>query len=46
MPGDARTKVGFIAFNSEVHFYNIAEGYSQPHEITLVDIDGNVVPIL
>lgn len=44
MPGDARTKVGFIAFNSEVHFYNIAEGYSQPHEITLVDIDDIFLP--
>lgn len=44
MPGDARTKVGFIAYNSEIHFYNIAEGYNQPHEITLVDIDDVFLP--
>ena len=41
MPGDARTQVGFIAYNSEVHFYSMAEGYNQPHEMTLIDIDGN-----
>lgn len=40
MPGDARTQVGFIAYNSNVHFYSMAEGYNQPHEMTLLDIDG------
>lgn len=40
LPGDARTQVGFIAFNSAVHFYSIAEGYNRPHEITILDIDG------
>jgi protein transport protein SEC24 len=40
LPGDARTQVGFIAFNSAVHFYNIAEGYNQPHEITVLEVDG------
>lgn len=40
LPGDARTQVGFIAFNSAVHFYNIAENFNQPHEITVLEIDG------
>lgn len=40
LPGDARTQVGFIAFNSAVHFYSIAEGYNQPHEITVLEVDG------
>lgn len=40
LPGDARTQVGFVAYNSAVHFYNIAEGFNQPHEITVLDIDG------
>lgn len=44
MPGDARTQVGFIAYNSGVHFYNIAEGYNRPHEITVVDIDDAFLP--
>lgn len=41
MPGDARTQVGFIAYNSELHFYGISEGYNQPHEMTVTDIEGN-----
>jgi protein transport protein SEC24 len=41
LPGDARAQVGFIAFNSAVHFYNIAENFNQPHEITVLDVDGN-----
>lgn len=42
--GDARTQVGFIAFNSAVHFYSIAEGFNQPHEITVVDIEDPFLP--
>ncbi|XP_055854481.1 protein transport protein Sec24A [Episyrphus balteatus] len=44
MPGDARAQVGFIAYNSEVHFYSMAEGYNQPHEMTLIDIDDPFLP--
>ncbi|XP_073848514.1 protein transport protein Sec24AB [Musca autumnalis] len=44
MPGDARTQVGFIAYNSNVHFYSMAEGYNQPHEMTLLDIDDPFLP--
>ena len=40
LPGDARAQVGFIAFNSAVHFYNIAENFNQPHEITVLEVDG------
>lgn len=40
LPGDARAQVGFIAFNSAVHFYNIADGFNQPHEITVLEVDG------
>ncbi|XP_053967300.1 protein transport protein Sec24A [Anastrepha ludens] len=44
MPGDARTQIGFIAYNSQVHFYSLAEGYNQPHELTLIDIDDPFLP--
>ncbi|CAD7015448.1 unnamed protein product [Ceratitis capitata] len=44
MPGDARTQIGFIAYNSQVHFYSMAEGYNQPHELTLIDIDDPFLP--
>ncbi|XP_053685124.1 protein transport protein Sec24A [Sabethes cyaneus] len=44
LPGDARTQVGFIAYNSAIHFYNIAEGYNQPHEVTVLEVDDVFLP--
>ncbi|CAG9799468.1 unnamed protein product [Chironomus riparius] len=44
LPGDARAQVGFIAFNSAVHFYNIAENFNQPHEITVLEVDDVFLP--
>jgi protein transport protein SEC24 len=44
LPGDARTQVGFIAYNSGVHFYNVADWYNQPHEITMLDVEDPFVP--
>lgn len=44
LPGDARTQVGFVAYNSAIHFYNIAEGYNQPHEVTVLDVDDVFLP--
>lgn len=43
LPGDTRKQIGFIAYNSAVHFYNIAENYNQPHEVTVLDLDGKLV---
>jgi len=42
LPGDARAQVGFIAYNSAVHFYNMADGFNQPHEITVLEVDGEL----
>ncbi|CRL08520.1 CLUMA_CG021275, isoform A [Clunio marinus] len=44
LPGDARAQVGFIAYNSAVHFYNIADGFNQPHEITVLEVDDVFLP--
>lgn len=44
LPGDARTQVGFVAYNSAIHFYNIADGYSQPHEVTVLDVEDVFIP--
>ncbi|KAH8327328.1 hypothetical protein KR074_010200 [Drosophila pseudoananassae] len=44
MPGDARTQVGFICYDSFVHFYSMAEGFNQPHEMTLLDIEDPFLP--
>ena len=40
MPGDTRTRVGFITFNSTIHFYNLHESLSQPQMLVVSDIDG------
>ncbi|KAJ8966875.1 hypothetical protein NQ314_003269 [Rhamnusium bicolor] len=44
LPGDARTQIGFLAFDSALHFYSLAEGLSQPHEMTILDIDDVFLP--
>lgn len=44
LPGDARTKIGFLTFDSTVHFYNLQEGLSQPQMLVVSDIDGAFPP--
>lgn len=40
VPGDARTQIGFITYDSCLHFYNLSEGLSQPQMMVISDIDG------
>ncbi|XP_077505314.1 protein transport protein Sec24AB isoform X2 [Amblyomma americanum] len=44
IPGDSRTQVGFVTFDSSVHFYNLGEGLSQPQMMLVSDIDDVFVP--
>lgn len=44
LPGDSRTQIGFLAYNSTLHFFSLGEGLSQPHEMTVVDIDDVFLP--
>nr|NVI77980.1 Sec24AB ortholog [Cucujiformia] len=44
MPGDSRTQIGFVAFDSKIHFYSFAEGLSQPHEMLVLDIEDVFLP--
>lgn len=44
LPGDARTQIGFLCYNSALHFYSLADGLSQPHEMTIVDVDDIFLP--
>ncbi|XP_073680604.1 protein transport protein Sec24A isoform X2 [Garra rufa] len=44
LPGDARTKIGFITFDSTIHFYNLQEGLSQPQMLIVSDIDDVFLP--
>ena len=38
IPGDARTQIGFITYNSSLHFYNLSEALSQPRMMIYADI--------
>ncbi|XP_073458352.1 protein transport protein Sec24B isoform X1 [Aquarana catesbeiana] len=42
--GDSRTKIGFITFDSTVHFYNLQEGLSQPQMLIVSDVDEIFLP--
>ncbi|XP_030216072.1 protein transport protein Sec24A isoform X2 [Gadus morhua] len=44
LPGDTRTKVGFITFDSTIHFYNLQEGLSQPQMLIVSDIEEIFLP--
>ncbi|MBN3302571.1 SC24A protein, partial [Amia calva] len=44
LPGDTRTKIGFITFDSTIHFYNLQEGLSQPQMLIVSDIEDIFIP--
>lgn len=44
LPGDARTQIGFIGYDSAIHFYSLPEGITQPHEMTVLDVDDAFLP--
>ncbi|XP_031730054.1 protein transport protein Sec24A-like isoform X3 [Anarrhichthys ocellatus] len=44
LPGDSRTKVGFVTFDSTIHFYNLQEGLSQPQMLIVSDIEDIFLP--
>ncbi|XP_056301913.1 protein transport protein Sec24A isoform X2 [Danio aesculapii] len=44
LPGDARTKIGFITFDSTIHFYSLQEGLSRPQMLIVSDIDDVFLP--
>ncbi|XP_023700692.2 protein transport protein Sec24A isoform X1 [Paramormyrops kingsleyae] len=44
LPGDTRMKIGFITFDSTIHFYNLQEGLSQPQMLIVSDIDDIFIP--
>jgi len=40
LPGDSRTQIGFITYDSTIHFYELAEDAQQPHMMVVSDING------
>lgn len=46
LPGDGRTQVGFLAVDSAIHFFSMPDNASQPHEMIMLDVDGNAMIII
>ncbi|XP_067847596.1 protein transport protein Sec24B-like isoform X2 [Heptranchias perlo] len=44
LPGDSRTRIGFVTFDSTVHFFNLQEGLSQPQMLIVSDIEDIFIP--
>lgn len=44
LPGDTRTRIGFLTFDSTVHFYNLQDGLSQPQMLVVSDIEDIFIP--
>ncbi|XP_072517494.1 protein transport protein Sec24A isoform X2 [Salminus brasiliensis] len=44
LPGDTRTKIGFVTFDSMIHFYNLQDGLSQPQMLIVSDLEDIFLP--
>ncbi|KAI9389475.1 hypothetical protein POPTR_008G049700v4 [Populus trichocarpa] len=45
LPGFPRTQVGFITFDSAIHFYNMKSSLTQPQMMVVTDLDDIFVPL-
>ncbi|KAJ6432726.1 hypothetical protein OIU84_019883 [Salix udensis] len=45
LPGYPRTQVGFITFDSTIHFYNMKSSLTQPQMMVVSDLDDIFVPL-
>eukprot|EP01114_Cavostelium_apophysatum_P023174 TRINITY_DN864_c0_g1_i2.p1 TRINITY_DN864_c0_g1~~TRINITY_DN864_c0_g1_i2.p1 ORF type:complete len:800 (+),score=151.47 TRINITY_DN864_c0_g1_i2:45-2444(+) len=45
IPGTPRTRVGFITYDSTVHFYNLRASLSSPQMLVVADIDDVFLPL-
>lgn len=46
LPGDLRTMIGFITFNSSVHFYSLKSTQSQPQMFIVTDLEDLFLPAM
>ncbi|XP_047309230.1 protein transport protein Sec24-like At3g07100 [Impatiens glandulifera] len=44
-PGSSRTQIGFITFDSTIHFYNMKSSLTQPQMLAVSDLDDIFVPL-
>ncbi|XP_057473946.1 protein transport protein SEC24 A-like [Actinidia eriantha] len=45
LPGFPRTQIGFITFDSSIHFYNMKSSLMQPQMMVVTDLDDIFVPL-
>ncbi len=45
LPGHPRTQVGFITFDSHIHFYNLKSSLSSPQMLVVSDITDVIMPL-
>ncbi|CAO2816934.1 unnamed protein product [Amaranthus hypochondriacus] len=45
LPGSPRTQIGFITFDSTIHFYNMKSTLTQPQMMVISDVDDVFVPL-
>jgi len=44
-PGAPRTRIGFITYDTSIHFYNLKSSLSQPQMLVVSDIDDIFLPL-
>jgi len=45
LAGDIRTRIGFITFNSTVHFYNLRSNLKTPQRLIVGELEESLLPI-
>jgi protein transport protein SEC24 len=45
LPGNTRTRIGFITFDSTIHFYNMKSSLTQPQMMVVSDLDDIFAPL-
>ncbi|KAI3449692.1 hypothetical protein Pfo_006357 [Paulownia fortunei] len=45
LPGSSRTQIGFITYDSTIHFYNMKSSLMQPQMMVVSDLDDIFVPL-
>lgn len=45
LPGDTRTRVGFITFDRHIHFYNLKSTLSQPQMYVVGEMNETLLPV-
>ncbi|KAK1259782.1 Protein transport protein Sec24-like [Acorus gramineus] len=45
LPGFPRTQIGFITFDSTLHFYNMKSSLTQPQMMVVADLDDIFIPL-